>query len=1686
MKLAKKNLYGPEPERKGYVHSHTHVFLILFLLSGLLILTHSSSTFAASYYLDPTSGDDENLGTPSEPWKTIDRACSMSSIADATVEGSADPLVVPGDTVILRSGDYGLWKWKNYDNSNWITYQAEVPLGPVFDQMILRNYTGAWDTYIIIDGVKLDWSELDADTIMSKWVSGKHALVYLDGIKHFKLKNSYIASNGTVGTVEVAENLITFAESSGYTNQYITIDNCELTGARQAINGGHIYNSEIKDCHIHDCAEDGLQLSDTYDLTISGCHIHDMAHPGERRLRKIPTVNTTGFNPEDTVMQASSGASGTVLCVVPRYDIGLSDIWLYNISGNFTTGNEVTSTGGGRVVPNEIDWYHQDLIQLWAHNENTIIQGNELHDSGQGIFLKDIYNGLIENNLVYGKFDNHVCTLHTNSQSCTIRNNTFAHNADSWDIRIYSNNASAEWQIYNNICTHEILFGEDWGSSAILRNNIVGRCTSGLGIDFDDTNYTYGHTPLTIAEKALLFADPSNINFHLKTSSRAIDFASPDNAPDTDMEGGGRVGPPDAGCYEYLTSQPGNQAPTADAGPDQNATDSNGDGSEQIILDGSGSTDPDGTIVSWVWTDDLEDTIPDDEVTMATLSVGEHTITLTVTDNDGSIDTDTISVTVNPADTTDPFIESVSTINQTTLEILFNEALDTSSAEDQSNYSISGGVSVLSASLNSGDTRVTLSTSSHIRGYYTLTITEIEDLAGNATNDSETYSYDDGLVGFWQFEEGSGTITADASGLGNTGTLINGPTWVSRNNDSALNFDGVDDYVDCGNDPSLNLTSNLTISAWINPRSFGQNGYGRIVDKGSSSTGFSFFLNEADNNLGYVIYGGTVVRSDAGVIALNQQQCVAVVYNGLSSTITFYIDGQEAGSSNYQTNPIDSSNDPLFIGIRGYDLNRDFDGLIDEVRIYNRALSADEIQELYSAGTTANNPPTAGNDSATVDEDSVANSVNVLANDTDADGDTPAITSVTQASHGSVAITGGGTGLTYTPTPDYNGPDSFTYTISDGRGGTDTATVSVTVTNTPDAPVLESIGNKSVDENTTLTFSINATDPDGDTLEYSVQQLPPGATFASPFVWTPDYDDAGTYEVIFVVSDGSFSDSETITITVNNINRSPVAVDDSVVTDEDNAVTTGNVLTNDSDADGQVLGLASATQPTHGTTVYNNDGTFTYTPAANYNGSDSFTYTVSDGNGGTATATVQIDITPINDPPNVSAIPDILQKYEDESILPAEIEIATDADSGDTLTYTYLPDLQSTNYILHVDVSDGTVTVGKDITVIVTPVLPTVVSVTVTKFSVEIQFSEELELSSAQNIANYTLSNNILVNAVALNTEHDKVTLYTSGHAEDTVYTLTVTGVKDSAGNSILESPVDYTYDSGLIGLWNFNTDGGNTALDASGYDNTATLINGPVWTEQGDLVFDGIDDAVEIPTSYWNVNSGTVALWAYAEDLAGTHYLFGHTTGSGSDRIQLYTLDQNLNLALGNSGELNIESLDSQTWHHFALTWDGTGYVVYVDGTEKASGLYTGLTTLGEFADIGNSGDASFDNTFAGHIDDARVYDRALTPDEIINVYLMSGESVRENKGLAFDVTATYPDGTDLTYSINHLPDGATFEDGTFNWRPWYDQAGPYDMTFLPNDQEQPQYSQTVTVEVEDVQLADWYQAWLEHLGLL
>ena len=217
------------------------------------------------------------------------------------------------------------------------------------------------------------------------------------------------------------------------------------------------------------------------------------------------------------------------------------------------------------------------------------------------------------------------------------------------------------------------------------------------------------------------------------------------------------------------------------------------------------------------------------------------------------------------------------------------------------------------------------------------------------------------------------------------------------------------------------------------------------------------------------------------------------------------------------------------------------------------------------------------------------------------------------------------TGQTFSWTPGYTqaGTYQVTFTASDGTAS-DSETITITVSNINRTPVLASIGDKSVNENSTLSFSVSATDADGDTITYSVQSLPSGAVFASQtFTWTPGYTQAGTHQVTFTASDGTALDSETITITVNNVNRVPVL--DSI---GDKSVFTENSLTftiSATDADSDTITYSATNLPSGATFSGQN---FSWTPGSSQAGSYDVTFTASDSqvqNSETITITVVPD-----------------------------------------------------------------------------------------------------------------------------------------------------------------------------------------------------------------------------------------------------------------------------------------------------------------------------------------------------------------------------------------------------------------------------------------------------------------------------
>ncbi|HIF9523444.1 TPA: Ig-like domain-containing protein, partial [Photobacterium damselae] len=283
---------------------------------------------------------------------------------------------------------------------------------------------------------------------------------------------------------------------------------------------------------------------------------------------------------------------------------------------------------------------------------------------------------------------------------------------------------------------------------------------------------------------------------------------------------------------------------------------------------------------------------------------------------------------------------------------------------------------------------------------------------------------------------------------------------------------------------------------------------------------------------------------------------------------------------------------------------------------------------------------------------------------TDADGDNLTFKPGTNPENGSVTINSDGS-WEYVPNTDFNGEDSFTVVVDDGNGGTDTITVTVNVTPVNDAPVGEDVSAETQEE-TAVTGQLTATDVDGDNLTFKPGSNPEnGSVTVNPdgsweYVPNPDFNGEDSFTV--VVDDGNGgTDTITVTVNVTPVNDAPVGEDVSAETQEETAVTGQLTAT---DVDGDNLTFKPGTNPENGSVTINSDGSWEYVPNPDFNGEDSFTVVVDDGNGGTDTITVTVNVTPVNDAPVGE---DISAETQEETAVTGQLT-ATDVD-GDNLTF---------------------------------------------------------------------------------------------------------------------------------------------------------------------------------------------------------------------------------------------------------------------------------------------------------------------------------------------------------------------------------------------------------------------------------
>ncbi len=364
---------------------------------------------------------------------------------------------------------------------------------------------------------------------------------------------------------------------------------------------------------------------------------------------------------------------------------------------------------------------------------------------------------------------------------------------------------------------------------------------------------------------------------------------------------------------------------------------------------------------------------------------------------------------------------------------------------------------------------------------------------------------------------------------------------------------------------------------------------------------------------------------------------------------------------------------------------QEYNGVADTGEFNLLIIEGSEFAELkfFVTITDVNDAPVAVDDIVQGVEDTPLE-IDVLANDSDPDGGFLSITSVTQPDNGQVVITQNGT-LLYTPDSDYNENHSLNehqfidYTVTDGTNEV-TASVRITVASVHDAPEADEDSYLTF-ENTPISGDVTLNDSDGDIGITAIGLGPTelvsdvangtltlqrsGVDWRGVFTYIPDPGFEGTDTFSYRINGQGTESSNiaTVSIFVEGADDKPVVNADNVSVSED-SILTGNVLLNDYDPEEQPLTAALVSGVSNGALNLASDGSYTYTPGADFNGVDSFTYTASDGGLVSDVETVTITVTAANDLP--TAADDSLSTGEDQTLAGNVLINDTDPD-GDTL-----------------------------------------------------------------------------------------------------------------------------------------------------------------------------------------------------------------------------------------------------------------------------------------------------------------------------------------------------------------------------------------------------------------------------------
>ncbi|MFH1227842.1 MAG: DUF2341 domain-containing protein [Planctomycetota bacterium] len=609
---------------------------------------------------------------------------------------------------------------------------------------------------------------------------------------------------------------------------------------------------------------------------------------------------------------------------------------------------------------------------------------------------------------------------------------------------------------------------------------------------------------------------------------------------------------------------------------------------------------------------------------------------------------------------------------------------------------------------------------------------------------------------------------------------------------------------------------------------------------------------------------------------------------------------------------------------------------------------------------------------------------------------------------GATFVTGTGT---FSWTPDYTQANNYNiiFTVTDNGTGNmaDSETITITVNNTDRAPVLTSPGPQAVNENANLTFPLSATDPDaGDTITYSMAGTTTGATLiAGTFSWTPDYTQADVYTVVFTATSNALTNSKTIIIAVNNVDRAPVLTSPGPQAVNENVNLTFPLSATDPDSD--TIAYSMAGTATGATLIA---GTFSWTPG--YTQADVYTVVFTATSNALADSkTIVITVNNVDRPPELTSPNNqSINEYQ-----PLTITLVAIDPDGDPVNYSMVSTPTGAAFIA------GVFTWTPDYTQ--SGAYPVTFTATANGLTdseaITITVNDALEIS----------------NRGGGNWQYYRPITITNSASVLTDCQVTVIPFNDQAVSDT------WLYNAGLVGSWHFSEGIGQSLLDMSGNGNNGQLgstsgadASDPSWTAGGRfgnaLTFDGVDDYVSVANEppFDLTAQVTVESWVKLSASQSASTMWG-IAAKGYDGIFPYALIHTNNTGIdgakygfafgGVTGGLwkLAGSTDSGSlaavgqWYYVVGTYDGAKFNIYVNGAFVASSDNTTIALNNIPVSIG----AFYENGppkyfLNGAIDEVRIYNRALSAAEIAARYNSNAPKV---KGDCADIRFTNSDAT-------------------------------------------------------------------------